>query len=496
MSSLDNHIKNQLKDFSPAVPPHIWENIRAERDRRKGFFWLWDYRYLGLAAVLFAGLLGAGAYYFQKKNGGNLAEGQFPESIELSKNRGAAENKSSSESVSSKPSNKKETGINIEVNQSEVHDLKNEVAGNNERLSSNSYQPAQKQRVIMASSDVPYKNTIVNKRKVAAGSLSDASMSLEEKEKSSGSRTKKSGRSKKTVISENQKKMLSAAAIEKKTDLSESLSENALRFLSPNLSFFEKRTQRAISWNLVPLKRTNGDIPCPSNPEGAPKKYFEFYAGPDMTFRSYRDTGHSAYLQKRKEATSTIFAYSAGARINKVYANGISLQAGLNYSHVIEKFKIEEGNVIQQVFILNANGDTIGNYMTIGTRFRSNYNQYHTVDLPVMLGYEFGKNKWRAAFHAGAIVNMYSWQKGYMLDSAYKAVSISTSDAPSPYQFKTNIGIGLSGSASLIFDMRENTKWFLEPYFRYNLSTINKEAITLRQKFHSAGLRVGLRYQF
>ncbi|MEN9571474.1 MAG: hypothetical protein RL172_2705, partial [Bacteroidota bacterium] len=35
LPNFDEYIKQQLNDFSPAVPPHVWENIAAKRKKRK-----------------------------------------------------------------------------------------------------------------------------------------------------------------------------------------------------------------------------------------------------------------------------------------------------------------------------------------------------------------------------------------------------------------------------------------------------------------------------
>ena len=94
---------------------------------------------------------------------------------------------------------------------------------------------------------------------------------------------------------------------------------------------------------------------------------------------------------------------------------------------------------------------------------------------------------------SGVIVNIYSWQKGDVLDTAYRPVNITTGKNSSPYQFKTNAGIGFIGAVSVYYKLNDKIHLMAEPYFRYNFSSMNKESITLKQKYQTAGLRLGIR---
>jgi hypothetical protein len=234
---------------------------------------------------------------------------------------------------------------------------------------------------------------------------------------------------------------------------------------------------------------------CPSVEKDAAgnKKYLEFYAGPDYAFRSLHDTGNSAYLQQRKQSTKFKSGFSAGVRYTKVFNNSMSVRGGVNYSQINEKFTYNQGNIVQVTYILNANGDTVGSYTTTGSRYKTTINRYRSIDIPLVVGYEVGNGKLHANINAGAIVNIYSWQKGDVLDANGKPVSITTGKSSSPYQFKTNAGVGFVGAVSVYYKLNDRLHIMAEPYFRYNLSQMNKESITLKQKYHTAGLRLGIR---
>jgi hypothetical protein len=234
---------------------------------------------------------------------------------------------------------------------------------------------------------------------------------------------------------------------------------------------------------------------CPSIEKNAAgnKTYVEIYGGPDYAFKNLSDTGNSVYLQKRKESTKFSSAFSVGMRYTKVFSNGVSIRTGINYSQINEKFIYNEGNIIQVVYIINANGDTIGSYTNTGSRYKTTHNKFRTIDVPLVLGYEMGNGKLHTNINAGVIVNVYSWQKGEALDANMRPVNITTGKSTSPYQFKTNIGVGFIGSVSFYYKLNEKLHLLAEPYFRYNLTPASKEELTFKQKYNTAGLRFGLR---
>jgi hypothetical protein len=263
--------------------------------------------------------------------------------------------------------------------------------------------------------------------------------------------------------------------------------------------------QKRLLYNLV--------LPdCPTIEDNAAgnKKYLEFYAGPDFAMRSFgsftSDTNSIAYLQKRKESLTFSSAFSAGLRYTKVFNNGMSLRSGINYSQINEKFLYINERDIRYILVITprqitSGGNTITVYDTLrytetGKRIKTTYNRYRSIDIPLQLGYEFGNGRWHTNISAGAIVNLYSWQKGDMLDSAYQPVSITTGKGSSAYGFKTNIGVGFLGSVSVYYKLTPRMHLLAEPYFRYNLQPMTRDNQNVTQKYSTLGLRLGVRWDF
>ncbi|MBL0357776.1 MAG: hypothetical protein IPP72_13215 [Chitinophagaceae bacterium] len=239
------------------------------------------------------------------------------------------------------------------------------------------------------------------------------------------------------------------------------------------------------------------DCPAAEKDAAGNKSYFEVYLSPDYAIKKYSDTGNSALIGKRKESLRFQSAYSAGIRYTRVFNNGMSIRAGINYSQINEKFSFIKDNVVQLVYVISPAGDTTDRYYVRGTRYKTSYNHYRTIDVPIVVGYELGNGRLHANINAGVMLNVYSWQKGETLDNNYMPVSITTGkEGDAAYQYKTNVGIGFTGAVSLYYKLNDRLHLLAEPYCRFNLSPMNKEAVSLQEKFTTIGLRLGLRVDF
>jgi hypothetical protein len=486
-SPLDEHIKEKFGNYSPDVPPHIWENIIAETEKRRPVgFW---FRFLNkkLLLLLFGIVLsGTGIILYKKvyppavNNANRLIE---PIKANNTENNIPGENK--------KTSNNNGNTIQAENNIEKDKGTQNIISSTEKDT-----------RVINITST---ENTSRATKKTKSGSSTkiDLQVSTGIGIKNNTSVSSTESNSTKVQVNRKQKYRKESANIVYQNpeaitdDVTESGSDvfflNRL-LLNPGLIRFENNFKPVI-------KKTNNpdfNIPCPEAEKNAAgnKRYFEIYGGPDYAFRSITDTGNSAYLQKRKESTGFSSAFSVGARYTRVFSNGMSFRTGINYSQINEKFKYAEGNIIQVVYITNSNGDTTGSFTTTGTRYKTTFNKFRTIDIPLLIGYELGNGRIHANFNAGAIINVYSWQKGDVLDTAYQPVSITTGKTSSPYQFKTNAGIGFMGAVSVYYKLNDKWHIFAEPYFRYNFSPASKADLTLKQKYNTAGIRLGLRIDF
>jgi hypothetical protein len=457
----DEHIKDQFQDYTPQVHPRIWENIIAEREKRRpAGFWVSFFNRrntLLLAVLLLASVSGA---YLLLKNTTDKQETYI-----------AATPNNTLQTTTVTPvdenNNNNQEGTNTIIDKENVTTLTvndNTLATDNHINNSTVLSTAKKSKIKIYSAiaQTDDNNAAPNKKKRnnVAGAADDDYA-------------------------------ITDASLTYTTSLSPEYSLNKLFFVAQKSS--SKKGEFLLSKRFLP----NVNLPgCPSIEENAAgnKTYIEIYAGPDFAFRSLSDTGNSTYLQKRKESTKFSSAYSAGIRYTRVFGNGMSIRTGINYSQINEKFTYVQGNLVQVTYIIDANGDTTGSYITTGTRYKTTHNKFRTIDVPLLIGYELGNGKFHANINAGVIINAYSWQKGEVLDASLKPVSITTGKANSPYQYKTNIGLGFMTGISAYYKLNEKIHILAEPYFRYSLSPMSKENLTFKQKYNTAGLRLGIRF--
>ena len=457
----DNFVKEQFNSYTPDVPGHIWENIAAAKrqTKPKGF---WMNMFMGGNILLFAIILsvGGGAAYLLLS----------PKTNNFSTEKHVANNEITSQKLNTSTIN---NSIDKDDNSiSEKKQKANEVVKekNNTTIS-------QDQNLNSNNSPVNYNSftspLFINKRNTDLNKNKNI--------------TEASGKDE-------------LAVEQNSIELSNTKFNSPFRFNNARKLFINEK-----------LNSKNIKLPeCPtieSNAAGN-KMYWEVYAGPDHAFDSYKsygDTASTNYLEKRKASTKFASAFSAGVRYTKVFNNGTSVRAGVNYTQVNEKFLYFNPNEIKYVtvittrVVIRAPGDTIYindtlQYQQSGSRIKTTYNRYRNIDIPLVIGYELGNGRIHANINAGVIINIYSWYKGDVLDSLYQPVSITTGKGNTVYQFKNNIGVGFLGSLSVYYKITDKLHLVLEPYFRYNLSPMSKDNLNLQQKYHIAGLHAGLRF--
>ena len=475
-SPLEEHIKEKLGNYSPDVPPHIWENIMAKKERKKPVGFWFSFLNRNLLLLLFGIALTTTLILYKtvlSPDKNKIIATRQPVQQLNNKTQNVSGNKSTTPGKISIPAIENKSSQENSVNNNNIVTTANNdfsLAAKNKPLGNNktNLPVTSPENIINELPEPITKNNFnhtrsnkktTNNKGLAAISLKNAEASPEE--------------------------------------ITEANSNNLLLnrlTLNPEML----GSKNIFNTTVKKINNPHLDIPCPKAEKNAAgnKKYVEVYAGPDYAFRNLTDTANSTYLQKRKESTTFTSAFSAGVRYTKVFNNGMSFRTGINYSQINEKFKFAEANIIQKIYIINSNGDTTGSYTATGTRYKTTYNKFRTLDIPLTIGYELGNGRLHANFNAGVIVNLYSWQQGDVLDTSYKPVNITTGKTASPYQFKSNIGIGFLGAVSVYYKLTDKWHIFAEPYFRYNLSPVSKSELTFKQKYHTAGIRLGVRLDF
>lgn len=461
-SSLEEHIKGLFDQYEPEVPERVWNRIQEEQDRRPvGFFFGWR-KVAGWFFIVCC--IGGIAGYWALRSEHIVNRSSKKEASSVSHN--------STLSGTSKPI------ISLVSKQSKANKENNDF--------------------------VSKKQSVSIEPKAISNSDPTTSNATDQRSKDSFTDDQTTGDAvtiTKSVNSRKSVKQQSAMPEEYTFNDAQAIlvtnDESVEELSAPSATILPKQTTgiRLLA-NLSTKQYPTITIPCPTAPNPAANRaHVEVHGGPDYIVRQFSDT-NTNYAMMRKQSTEFRYAYSAGIRYGRVFNNGLLLKTGLNYSLVTEKFDFIQGNIINVIYVTDAAGDTIGSYQTISARHKITYNKYRTIDVPLLVGYEKAKGRWNFSFNGGLVINLYSWSKGEVLDRSLQPISINSGETPNPYQLKTNIGMGVQAGAGVFYGIVSGCSLFAEPYFRYNFSSMTQSEILLKQRFHTAGIRFGMRVDF
>ncbi len=251
-------------------------------------------------------------------------------------------------------------------------------------------------------------------------------------------------------------------------------------------------------------RQFKSNVICPTNRSNANTDWLlEVYASPDLAFKSVTNNSASAqYLQKKDSSESMMIGFTAGARIVKPLTDNILLKTGIQYTQMNERYTYRSENEIKTTTvvtvrtIIRAPGDTVvvsdtSSLQTIGYKNLTYKNRFRSIDVPLLIGYQFGNEDIKIGINAGVIFNLSSWYQGVLMDSTLAVVPLTKSN---DMVYKSKLGLGLYAGISVSKQLGEDMQIFFEPYFRYNLSNMTSTQSSFNQKFSLGGLSIGLRF--
>ncbi|MCB0608970.1 MAG: outer membrane beta-barrel protein [Lewinellaceae bacterium] len=240
---------------------------------------------------------------------------------------------------------------------------------------------------------------------------------------------------------------------------------------------------------------------CARFKSGKPIWFTEFTLAPTIAFRELNpvDPEFASYARGREETESSLFSFSAAGRISVVFPWGLSLRSGVQYTQINERFNYLSTNEQQTIItdIFGPNGQIIRTdttYINSAHQYTTR-NQYHLVDIPVLVGYEFHTDNLTLAISGGPSFNMRLGKKGEFLSPVDQEPISFNENQPNGYRaFKDKVGIGWQGSLGLYYEMNSRLDLLFEPYFRLYPKSFTLDEYPVRQRYFMAGLGVGLRF--
>ncbi len=450
----DNYVKSQLHNHKSLVPEGLWDKIIADKPTKKPLVFWWQNNKMYLLAAACLLLIGGTYFIVQNKDEENFTS-----------------------------QNDKQTKINPKNNNNNLPSSKTENSiDKNDTLNNNS-EPAITNKNLLNGNN---QRQFLGKERVYFQKLNDSkALNNNNFLNNSNSATTQSA----TTLLQNDD-VFSATHFSKENTVS-----------LGNLSQLEAKSPTSLQ--LSNSKQIFG-LDCPN---ALPTTwYLEAYGSPDYTIKNVYANGVSdAYLQRIDSTTKMNGGFTFGLHVSRSINEHFLIKSGLQYTQRNEQFTSKSDSVITTTSVITVRtivrggglSDTMvrdtSSLQQIGYRKRITNNQYKSIEVPLLLSYERGNDKWRVAINGGVIVNLSSWYSGETLDTSYQLVPLSAKNGNGFY--KSNLNLSLYAGVSILRRINNNLEAFAEPYFRYGLSNSNTSAIGYSQRFNAAGLSLGVRFK-
>ncbi len=473
----DDFVKQQMLHLDGEVSDDVWNKISAKKENKRRFgFWFFNNSnrtFILVGIVAFSIFLG---YTIFSKNilNHHSSSKNIQANNEIVINNIQSQNESQNiQSADSKNINAETKNVGAAENNNNEF---NSTTENNNNTKSNYFSNSSRSNPNLTSKKPKASTQLSNNQ-----NFNDDEVALRKNNIPNSKNNKFKSNAQKKVTIQN-------AEIDEVLDDADVQLKNKFDF---EVALLKKFNLISLKLNANPLPKLT--IPCPDFNNKENSSYLDIYSSVDFINRQFSDSANSIYLKNRNEVTTSQLSFSAGLRYVKEFSSHFNFSAGLNFSQINEQFKFSKGNIIQIIYVTNASGDTIDIYQTESTRYKTTYNKYRTIDLPISIGYGWKINKWDFIANAGVVMNISSFYKGDILNSDLQPIAMNASTLSKTYQLKTNIGLGFIGSMSIVRQLNNKFSVFTEPYFRYNFSLMNKETTHFKQRFTTTGLRLGLR---
>jgi hypothetical protein len=262
----------------------------------------------------------------------------------------------------------------------------------------------------------------------------------------------------------------------KKVNLAKLFSENKPLFVKS-----QKATRQLPPYKMTRIKKRKPT--CPSFAARGEAFMLEGFAGPALAIKTLASSDDTQnYLQNRRETESNRASWKAGLRAGWLIDGKFLLRAGINYTAINERFNYYDPNEVDTfISIVQGVRDTD---IVYGERFVNAPNRFGMLDLPITIGYEFGRGPLGVDIFGGAAVNLWFHKSGKSVDLKNEPVNLRPN-------FRTNAGLSLLFGAQFFYQTNKKSRIFIEPHYQQVLRSVTQSSNPISQKYGVASLAVG-----
>lgn len=179
--------------------------------------------------------------------------------------------------------------------------------------------------------------------------------------------------------------------------------------------------------------------------------------------------------------------------------SGIYAASGISFTQITERFHVDRTYTETEIqedqvseILVDVNGDTTFVHVThhVTHHFHqevSVYNKYTLIDLPVIVGYEWNRNRWYLGLEAGLEFNLSLRTNGRMLAPTDEIVDLESSG-----MFRSNVSLSYLANLRVGYALSQRFEVFLTPGVRILPNSVLKQDVQ-HQTYNLYGIRLGTR---
>jgi hypothetical protein len=470
--NFDNYVKDMLHNHKSPVPNGLWDKIVAEKETKKPVvFWWTDKRWYMVAAACLLLICGTCFVISNKQKSDDIAtKSEVP-----NKEANNTTQPSKTETIDNNTTLNQNNSSNNDKSTNAVANIDYYKSGNNNNTTN-----------INVNKEISVKNNVL-------------------KAKSNKKRTTITTYDSQFIDTKKQQQQLPFTQNDVTAqDYSKDVTAKFAQANTVSLSKLFNYNTKEIT--LVKLKNQSKifGLDCPNYKPAT--WYLEAYGSADYTMKNIFAYGVSDnYLQRIDSATKMNGGFTFGLRISKTISNNLLIKSGMQYTQRNEQFSSKSDSIITTTSVVTVRTIVRGSGLSdttvrdtatvqqIGYRKRVTNNHYKSLEIPLLLSYENGNDKWHYAINGGIIANLTSWYQGETLDTSFQLVPLGAKNTNGFY--KSNLNLSLYAGVSIIRNISNRLDIFAEPYFRYGISNTNTSTAGYSQRFNATGLTLGIRYK-
>ncbi|MFA6923741.1 MAG: hypothetical protein WC223_05745 [Bacteroidales bacterium] len=255
---------------------------------------------------------------------------------------------------------------------------------------------------------------------------------------------------------------------------------------------------------------TQNNPPLPADYVRKNKFSVDIYGSPFCAINTLSSVEFKDYINKIKEYEKPALSYSFGAEA-KYNIKKFFIKSGINYSEYITKSKFSINKITgydtsksflkidtigydstnQNLPMLDSNWKHISSPVSKDENIKS-INSLRYFEIPLLIGYEFGKNKFTLRVTMGASVAFYLSSKGKIISTDLKEVVDFNKNY---FPFQSNF-FNFICRLGFCYKLNDKISIVAEPSFNCTFNSIFKNSFGINQKIKSAGLNAGVNFKF